>query len=328
MSINRRSFMKVSAMAAGAVLGPSAAVADTVALNFNTELYKSHIKPRITDELCAGLMKVGIPGLELTDKNVSVDEARAGRVIAEKHGMIIHSFMGGWHSIADSDQEKRKAAVEDVKRLIRVTAAYGASTILLVPMRLQGTMPRPAEYAIDFDAGTLLIKSVVKGDNTPYAKYIEDHNNATLNSVKSINELIPTAAREGVIIAVENVWNHLWVKPDLALAYIKSFNSPWVRQYFDLGNHTRYDRAEKWLDVFGHNIVKLHIKDFKVDRSAKNDGQFVPIGQGSVDWKSVRIAIDKAGYNGWVSIESQGWSDEEHSRILDSIFSGKGAGTA
>ncbi len=321
--------MKGAALVAGtAALGRIGYAADAPAGNFNTQLYKSHIKPKISDQLCEDLMKAGITGVELSDKSVSIEQARAGRLIAEKHGMNIHSFMGGWSSLGESNEEKRLKAVEDVKGWIRLAAAYGGSTMLLVPHRIGGKMPKPTEFDIDFDSTSLLIKSVVKGDNAQYGKYIEDHNSVTVNSMKSIKELIPTAAKEGIIIAIENVWNNLWVKPDFALAYLKSFDSVWVRQYFDLGNHTRYDKAEKWLEVFGRNIAKLHIKDFKIERGAKNDGQFVPIGKGSIDWKSVRKAIDKAGYNGWVSIESGGWNDTEHSRILDSIFAGKGAGIA
>ena len=329
MSINRRSFLKGTTLATAGTLvagGLQVGATEVVGQSFSTQLFKSHIKPKATDQLCEALMKVGITGVELSSKDITVAQARAGRLIAEKHGMTIHSFMGGWSSLGESDPEKRRKSVEDVKNWIRFAAAYGASTMLLVPHRIGGKMPKPAEFKIDFDPASLMVKSVVDGDNTPYQKYIEDQNSVTRNSIESINELIPVAAKEGVVIAVENVWNNLWVKPELALAYINAFNSVWVRHYFDLGNHTRYDRAEKWLEVLDRSIVKLHIKDFKIERGVKNDGKFVPIGRGSVDWKSVRKAIDKAGYNGWVSIESGGWTDAEHSKILDSIFAGKGAG--
>lgn len=327
MAMNRRSFMRSAALAAGAAAAiPAAFAADTAPREtFKTTLFKSHIKPKISDPLCEQLLAAGLTGVELSERKISIEEARQGRLIAEKHGLKIHSFMAGWGSLGESDPAKRAAAVDEAKNWIRLSAAYGATTMLLVPHRIGGTMPKPSEFAIDFDPATLTLKSVVQGDNTPFAKYIADHNSATLNSIQSINELIPVAAHEGVVIALENVWNNLWVKPDLALAYLQAFNSVWVKQYFDLGNHTRYDRAEKWLELFGKEIVKLHIKDFLIERGAKNDGQFVPIGKGSVDWKSVRTAIDQAGYSGWVSIESGGWSDAEHSRILDSIFAGQGA---
>ena len=75
----------------------------------------------------------------------------------------------------------------------------------------------------------------------------------------------------------------------------------------------------------GPLISRLHIKDFKIDREKKNEGDFVPIGKGSVDWVSVRKVIDEVGYNGWVSIESGGFTDDEHSAIMDRFFAGKGA---
>ena len=49
----------------------------------------------------------------------------------------------------------------------------------------------------------------------------------------------------------------------------------------------------------------------------------MPIGKGSIDFKAVRRAIDKVGYSGWVSIESSGWTDKEHSEIMDRFFDGK-----
>jgi len=36
----------------------------------------------------------------------------------------------------------------------------------------------------------------------------------------------------------------------------------------------------------------------------------------------VRRMIEFVGYNGWVSIESSGWTDAEHSEIMDRFFNG------
>jgi sugar phosphate isomerase/epimerase len=41
----------------------------------------------------------------------------------------------------------------------------------------------------------------------------------------------------------------------------------------------------------------------------------VPIGKGSIDWVSVRKTIEEIGYNGWVTIESGGYTDGEHSAL-------------
>jgi len=96
-----------------------------------------------------------------------------------------------------------------------------------------------------------------------------------------------------------------------------------VKFYFDIGNHTRYSAATEWLSALSDQIVKLHIKDFAIDRADPKHGKFVPIGKGSIDFKAVRRAIDKIGYSGWVSIESSGWTDKEHSEIMDRFFDGK-----
>jgi hexulose-6-phosphate isomerase len=113
--------------------------------------------------------------------------------------------------------------------------------------------------------------------------------------------------------------------PDFAAAFVRMFKHDRVRAYLDLGNHVRYAPTETWLRTMGPLIVKLHIKDFKIDRTKKNDGDFVPIGKGDVDWVSVRKVIDEVGYSGWVTIESGGYTDAEHSALMDRFFAGRGA---
>jgi hexulose-6-phosphate isomerase len=325
MQINRRNFMKAAA-AAGAVAGlPFAArAAEGGAQAFKTQLHKALIAPLADDATCERIAKAGFPGVELSDKKVTVGAAVQGRLTAEKHGLKIHSFMGGWADFNNADAAARRTSIDEVKRLIQVTAAYGASAMLLVPCRVGGALPKPSQFKIDFDPKTLFVKSVVEGDNAPFAAYIEAQNQATELSRQAVEELIPVAAREGVVICLENVWNNLWVQPPFAASFVRSFDNVWVKAYFDLGNHVRYAPVEAWLQAFGRTIAKLHIKDFKVDRDKKNDGDFVTIGQGSVDWKSVRKAIDAIGYNGWVTIESGGFTDAEHSALMDRFFAGQG----
>ncbi len=318
--------MRTAAAAGAAAALPCLARAAEGAAAFKTQLYKALIAPVADDATCERIAKAGFPGVELTDKKVTVEQALQGRLTAEKHGLKIHSFMGGWADFNNVDADARRASIDDVKRMIRVTAAYGASTILLVPCRVGGmAMPKPSQFKIGFDPATLAVTSVAEGDNAPFAAYIGAQNRATELSRLAVEELISVAAREGVIIALENVWNNLWVQPVFANAFVRSFDVPWVRAYLDLGNHVRYAPTEEWLKTLGSSIAKLHIKDFKVDREKKNDGDFVPIGKGSVDWASVRKAIEAARYNGWVTIESGGYTDAEHSALMDRIFAGHGA---
>ena len=54
-----------------------------------------------------------------------------------------------------------------------------------------------------------------------------------------------------------------------------------------------------------------------------NGGDFVPIGKGSIDWKSVRNVIEEVEYNGFVTVESGGFTDAEHAKIFENFFAGK-----
>ena len=321
--MTRRDFLKTTAVAAaGLALADLHAEEGAKAPAFTTRLHKAMIRPKADPAVFEALLKAGFKGVELSDKSVTVEQARQGRILAEKMGLKIHSFMGGWANFNADDPAARNASIEDVRRMIRVAGAYGASAILLVPCRIGGKMPKPSQFKIAFDPGTLRVTRVVDGDNEPFAGYIAAQNTATERSIDAVRQLIPTAAEEGVTIALENVWNNLWVLPAFASAFIRSFNDPWVKAYLDLGNHVRYAPVEEWLTALEEITAKLHIKDFLIDRTKGNEGTFVPINKGSIDWVSVRQTIEKVRYNGWVSIESDGYTDAEHSAIMDAFFAG------
>ena len=322
--MNRRDFLKLSSLAAAAGAPSFLPAADAGGGTFRTVLHKALIDKRLTPQLCDRLQAAGFAGVELSDKTVSFADARAARRLADERGIRIHSFMGAWFDFNADDPSVRAAALAAARQAIRLAAAYGAPVMLIVPGRVSGkALPPPNGFAISFDRKTLMVDRVVAGDNAPYADYIAAQNAATRRAYDAFEELVPIAAEEGVVLAIENVWNNLWVTPDFAAAFCRSFASPWVKFYFDIGNHTRYNAATEWLAALSDQIVKLHIKDFKIDRTKPRHGDFVPIGKGSIDFKAVRRAIDKIGYSGWVSIESGGWSDKEHSAIMDRFFDGK-----
>ena len=143
-------------------------------------------------------------------------------------------------------------------------------------------------------------------------------------SRRALDKLIPVAEKTGVVIALENVWSNLWVKPNLFANFVNSFQSDWVQTYFDIGNHVKYAAPEQWIETLGKSIVKIHVKDFVVDRAAARGGAFVNIREGDVNWPSVMKALDKVGYHGWMTIEGSGkLSIEERSQRLDLILAGK-----
>ena len=133
--------------------------------------------------------------------------------MAEKLGMKIHSVLFGWANF-----NSRQASTTDIASVEAALAgraqAYGADAVLLVPCRIGGMAmsPEPWEFDIEFDEKTGHVKRVVAGDNAQYAEYIEAHNQAIDTSREAVEKLIPVAEKTGVIIALENVWNNLWVQ--------------------------------------------------------------------------------------------------------------------
>jgi len=288
---------------------------------FKTTLHKALIQGRPSEASLKKLKEAGFDGLECGAWSASPADAAKARALAEKLGLRIHSVLRGWVNFNNPKSAAKDA--KSVETALRAAAGYGADAILLVPCRVGGMpMPKPWEFDIAFDAKTAKVTRVAAGDNAKYAKYIEAQNAATEMSREALQRLVPAAEKAKVVIAIENVWNNLWVKPDLAESFIRSIDSKWVQFYFDIGNHVKYAPPEQWIRKMGKMIVKCHVKDFKLN-SDGHGGKFCNIRDGSVNWPLVRKELDKIGYNGWMTIEgSGGLSMAEKNKRLDLIVAG------
>lgn len=293
-----------------------------------TKLYKSRIVNEPTDAICKETEEIGYDGIEVMKWNVPVAQARNFRLTAEKYNLRIHSVMRGWASFNSPDDAVRQKSIDETATAIQTASAMGADTILLVPCRTDvKPIPDPWNFNIEFDPKTLAVKKVVKGNNAQYADYINAQNAATEMSTAAINSLVPLAAKWGVRIAIENVWNNLWITPALYAAFVRRFDTPWVGAYFDMGNHTRYFRAEDYISALNSKIVRLHIKGYSVteakNKSGGGPGDWTAIDKASIDWKSVRKALDNIGYSGYVSVEEGNYNHSEYAVILDKFFNGE-----
>ncbi len=320
---SRREFLATStALAAGLGFGLGALPAQENAPEFKTKLHKAVIVNKPTEDELKRLKDAGFDGVEAGI--IPPQEAEACRKIAEKSGMRIHSVLRGWAEFNSSDETKVAQTLAVTEDALRAAQGYGAETVLLVPCRIGGMkMPAPRQFSIEFDPETNHLTRVVAGDNALYADYLKAHNQAIDTSREAVKRLIPVAEKCGVIIALENVWNNLWVQPAVFQNFVASFNSAWVRAYFDIGNHVKYVPPEEWILTLGSLVAKCHVKDFKLSETDPGTGKFVNIRDGSVCWPAVRAALDKVGYNGWMSIEGGDLSLAEHSRRLDLIIAGK-----
>jgi hexulose-6-phosphate isomerase len=353
-SVNRRHFLTASAsLAAAAALGaaPDAGQAPAGApggragqapappvssLTFKTRQRKALIARPTEDDL-RRMKEAGFDGVE--GRVIPTGEAAKMREVAEKIGMRIHSVLYGWAEFNSPDKSEVDRTFAESEEALRTAEAFGADALLLVPCRIgarpgrgggpaQGPalrMPRAWEFQIEFDQKTGHLTRVVHGDNAPYADYIKAHNHATDASIEWVKRLIPLAEKTRVVIALENVSNNLWVKPDIFRHFIQSFQSPWVRAYYDIGNHVRFAPPEDWILTLNDLLAKIHVKDYLLDPADPDGrGRSVNIREGSVRWPVLRQALESVNYNGWMTIESNGDIPfEERSRRLDLILAGR-----
>lgn len=295
-------------------------------LPYKTELYKAFRAPakKMKEELEIAA-KNRFDGVEITGaQKLSLTEAREFRHIAEANGIRIHSLSFGWTNL--NNPQRADEDIKNIRQGLRIARACGADAILLVPCQIseKGVLPA-SDFKMEFDPLTCNVTRITDGDNTPYREYIRQQNQATECCFRLLEELLPTAAYEGIVIGIENVWSNLWVTPELMAAFLRHFDSRWVKAYFDMGNHLKYAPTERWLKVFKKELlIKLHIKDFVIDKTLPAGGKFVPLGTGDIDWLSVRKVLEEVGYNGWVTLEDvpNHYTPAEHSRLLDEFFAG------
>ena len=315
-SSTRRDILK--AAAAAALLSRVTVGAET----FHSTLHKAIIIGPVTEEALTPLKEAGFEGVE--SRNICAEaEAAEGGNVARKMGMRVHSVMRGWAEFNSQDPAKVEGSMETTRKAMRAAKAYGADDILLVPCRINGMpMPDPWEFQIDFDPKNGRLDRVVDGDNSKFATYIDVHNRSAEKSRHAVEKLIPLAEELKIIIAIENVWNNMWVKPEFYKNFVTSFDSPWVRSYFDIGNHVKYAPPQEWIKTLGPLIVKLHFKDFLLNPDG-HGGHFVHPRDGSINWTEVRKALDDIHYNGWGSIEDTGLPLAEFARRFDLIAEGE-----
>nr|MBQ4317784.1 TIM barrel protein [Clostridia bacterium] len=116
----------------------------------------------------------------------------------------------------------------------------------------------------------------------------------------TIEAVIPFAKENGVIIAIENVWNKFLLSPREMCEYIDSFDSEWVKAYFDVGNILLYGYPQHWIKSLGKRIQKVHIKGFKREGNQLN---WVSLLKSESDWQAVMDAFKEVGYEGYLTAE-------------------------
>jgi L-ribulose-5-phosphate 3-epimerase len=211
-------------------------------------------------------------GFEEIECPTTPEKARADEMLAasKNTGVRIHSVMNQAHwasPLSSPDPAVVEKSLEGMKISINNAKLWGADTVLLVP-------------------------AVVNAE-VSYAQAWE-------RSQRQIRKLIPIAAEAKVVIGIEEVWNKFLLSPLEFAKYIDSFESPYVRAYFDVGNVAISGYPQDWIRVLGKRIVKLHIKDFKFE---KNVAAWMPLKEGTINWAAVHAALAEIQYKGTATVE-------------------------
>jgi len=152
--------------------------------------------------------------------------------------------------------------------------------------------PRAAEWLAqsigvckDLGLGIVMPACFGKGD-------LDMNNTAEIDHLVGVlKDVAPAAEKAGIVIGLEN---YLSAADNLKL--IERVGSPALSVYYDVGNSTDkgYDILAEIRDLGRKGrLCQLHAKDGRHR-----------LGEGRVDFRKVREALDEVGYSGWIVIEA------------------------
>lgn len=197
---------------------------------------------------------------------------------AQDAGIALYSVASGlyWSYWLNSDNQAERTKAKDiVKKQLDTAAILGCESILVIPGCVN------AEFA-------------APGRVMDYAETYE-------RSLESLMEVKEHAEKCKVEIALENVWNKFLLSPLEMRDFIDKLNSSYVGSYLDIGNVLANGFPEQWVQILGSRIKKVHFKDYRVEAGGLHG--FVDLLAGDVNYPAVMQALEKIGYDGWVSAE-------------------------
>ncbi len=218
---------------------------------------------------------MGMDGLELTvgdciPIDITAVECAQIKVAAAEVGIRIRTLATGFYwgcSLGSPDEMERTKAIEFTCKYIKIAAAMGAETILVVPGAVD----------VDWDPSRPVVSYQTVWDN----------------SVKSLNQLLPEAEKNNVNIALENVWNKFLLSPMEMKMYVDQFDSNNIGVYFDTGNCLINGYPQHWIEILGSRIKAVHIKNFKRSDSAGGlHGFGDDLMAGDIDFEAVKKALE------------------------------------
>lgn len=178
-------------------------------------------------------------------------------------------------NVSSRDPSKREAAFQHIQRQIEAAQIFKTDAILVV-------------------AG------VVTSD-TPY-------NEVYKRCVDAMQKLGDVASKAKVRIGVENCNSEqrFLLSPREFYNFLDEVSRPSVGIHLDVGNIHDTGFAEQWIEIHGPRITRIHLKDVLKHRGrCGNQSVYTNIFLGDNDWRAIRDALTKVGYDGWLIAEME-----------------------
>jgi len=217
--------------------------------------------------------ELGLDGVELLSNHFGGTErdylVKVKKACEDLYLTIAMVSAGGHLTI--SDDRKRAAEVEDIRKWVDVAHFLGA--------------PR-----VRFFCGSG--KELAAGGPGLYAKVVD-----------AIKQVAAIGAANGIVMAMEN---HGGTTPEQILSLLADVDSPFLKLTLDTGNFPpisqvgpeTYDNIERCAP---HAAI-VHAKFFNVNPDG-SDREF--------DWPRIRGIFARAGFRGFLSVEYEGADDDE-----------------
>lgn len=279
--MNRRSFLKVAAGAAAtAALVPTIYAAARKRNLRKAIMYSTiGVKGSVLEKFRA-MKEAGFDGIEPLG-GMNRDEVLAAFKATGLQAASLCDHIHWVKTLSSPDAATRKLGYEGLITSLEDARAYGATSVLLVPGIVQGA-------------------GIGRGDST--------YQECWDRSLVEIKKAIPAARDLGVKISIENVGNNFIKSPEEAVKYLDAINSEWVGWHFDIGNAGRVGPAERWIQVIGKRIFRVHIKDYSAKPAdpASRGNSRPKLLDGDTNWAAVMKVLDNVGYTGWAITEQPG----------------------
>lgn len=219
-------------------------------------------------------LELTVPDLLPTD----LSSSEGSRILrrAASAGVSLETLASGYYwdaSLGSTDREERQRALDFTREYIALANRLEIGKILITG----GTV------GVGWDASRPV---------TPYGEVWK-------HTAASIGELEPVAARAGVTLCIENVWNQFLLSPVEMQIFVDQFASDRVGVYFDVGNVRPWGHPEHWIDLLGSRIKAVHIKNFAMsDGLGGLHGFTDDLARGDVDFEALRGAMERRSYEG------------------------------